>query len=331
MRVAFLLAVALAAGVLFDEPAAARIGLTNVRMVGGVLVVTGHTRHRYEMITLDNRIMQWSDQRARFAFRIAYRPRSCSVMLRTASEARSAAIGSCVALARRSTSGPKTTIAFRGLAGSRGAIAEQAPRGAAGPQGRVGPPGPQGVPGSQGAAGPQGPPGIAGPPGPSGPPGPQGPMGPPGPVGVVGPPGPTGQNGPVGPPGIAGPAGPPGPAGPQGIGGPAGALGAAGPQGPKGDPDTSARRIRQVRQDCSEDRECTVTCADDEIAVNAFCPKRGTAIMTSLREISCGTANPSAMVALCAKWRWTWRTMDVTIEGTLEVKLSISWLLPARR
>ena len=73
------------------------------------------------------------------------------------------------------------------------------------------------------------------------------------------------------------------------------------PQGAKGDPDTSATRIRQVRQDCSEDRECTVTCADDEIAVNAFCPKRGAAIMTSLREISCGTANPSAMIALCAK------------------------------
>ena len=42
-------------------------------------------------------------------------------------------------------------------------------------------------------------------------------------------------------------------------------------------------------------------CADDEIAVNAFCPRRGAAVMTSLREISCGTANPSAMVALCAK------------------------------
>jgi hypothetical protein len=85
------------------------------------------------------------------------------------------------------------------------------------------------------------------------------------------------------------------------MAGPAGPSGSAGPQGPKGDTGTSATRIRQVRQDCSEDRECTVTCADDEIAVNAFCPKRGAAIMTSLREISCGTANPSAMVALCAK------------------------------
>jgi hypothetical protein len=296
MRVAsVLLAVALVAVVLLVQPAAARIGLTNVRMIDGVLVVTGHTRHRYEMIALDNRIAQWSDQHARFAFRIAYHPRSCSVVLRTASEERWAAVRSCGALARRSTGSPRSTAALRGLAGSRGAIGEQAQRGPAGPQGPVGP---QGGPGSQGAAGapgPQGPPGIAGPPGPSGPSGPQGQMGPPGPVGAGGPPGPAGQNGPLGPPGVAGPAGPPGPAGPQGIAG----LGAAGPQGPKGD--ASATRIRQVRQDCSEDRECAVTCADDEIAVNAFCPKRGAAIMTSLHEISCGTENPSAMVALCAK------------------------------
>ena len=289
MRVAFLLAVALAVSVLFDEPAAARIGLTSSRMIDGVLVVTGHTRHRYEMITLDKRIVRWSDQHARFAFRIASQPRTCSVVLRTASEARRAAIGSCVVLARRGTSSQRTAFGLRGLGGTRGAIAEPAARGAPGPQGPAGPPGPQGGPGSQGAAGPQGPPGIAGPSGPSGAPGP------------TGPPGPAGQHGPLGPPGAAGPAGPPGPAGPQGIAGPAGSPGAASSQGPKGDPDASATRIRQVRQDCSEDRECTVTCADDEIAVNAFCPKRGVAIMTSLREISCGTANPSAMVALCAK------------------------------
>src|SRR6516225_3421194 len=115
MRVAsVVLAVALAAGVLFvHEPAAARIGLTSSRMVDGVLVVTGHTPHRYEMITLDNRIMRRSDQHARFAFRIAYQPRTCSVMLRTASEARWAAIGSCVVLVRRGTSSPRTVIGLR--------------------------------------------------------------------------------------------------------------------------------------------------------------------------------------------------------------------------
>jgi hypothetical protein len=56
-----------------------------------------------------------------------------------------------------------------------------------------------------------------------------------------------------------------------------------------------------VRQDCAEDRECAASCGDDEVAINAFCPKRAPAIMTSLREISCGTANQAAMVALCWK------------------------------
>jgi hypothetical protein len=61
------------------------------------------------------------------------------------------------------------------------------------------------------------------------------------------------------------------------------------------------RIIRQVRRDCTEDHECAVACADDEVAINAFCPKRASAIMTSLHEISCGTVNHAAMVALCAK------------------------------
>jgi hypothetical protein len=97
---------------------------------------------------------------------------------------------------------------------------------------------------------------------------------------------------------VPGPAGPQGAAGPQGSQGAAGPPGAAGPQGPKGDPGT---QLRQVRQDCAEDRDCAVTCADDEIAINAFCPKRAPAVMTSLRDISCGTANQAAMVAICAK------------------------------
>jgi Collagen triple helix repeat (20 copies) len=101
--------------------------------------------------------------------------------------------------------------------------------------------------------------------------------------GVQGTQGLTGERGPAGPPG------PTGPSGPQGV---------AGPQGPKGD---SGAQIRQVRQDCTEDRECAVTCATDEIAINAFCPKRAPAIMTSLHEISCGTANQAQKVAICAR------------------------------
>jgi len=44
-----------------------------------------------------------------------------------------------------------------------------------------------------------------------------------------------------------------------------------------------------------------VACAEDEIAVNAFCPNRTAAMLTSLRAITCGITNPTAMVAFCAK------------------------------
>ena len=59
--------------------------------------------------------------------------------------------------------------------------------------------------------------------------------------------------------------------------------------------------IRQVRQDCTEGSDCAVTCADDEIAINAFCPKKAAPILNSLHDISCGTGNQSTMVAFCAK------------------------------
>jgi hypothetical protein len=169
------------------------------------------------------------------------------------------------------------TIASCGGRGPQGFVGER------GPAGTSGSPGPPGQQGGAGAAGPQGTPGVAGP------------QGVPGAAGPPGPPGPAGAQGPAGPQGIAGPAGPPGATGAQGA---AGAPGIAGPRGPKGDPGT---QIRQVRQDCAEDRECAVTCADDEVALNAFCPKRAPAVMTSLHEISCGIANQAAMVAICAK------------------------------
>jgi hypothetical protein len=265
MRVAsWVLPAVIAAGgaLLFQDSAAARIRLNDAEIVGGVLVVTGHTRHRYERIALDDRAARKSDRHRRFVFRIAYYPPNCTVTLKTVDDERVATIASC---------------------GARGA---QGTAGERGPTGPPGPSGPQGAPGVTGPSGPQGTPGVAGP---------QGPGGTAGPPGATGPAGPRGIAGPPGMPGPAGPQGPAGPLGPQGV---AGAPGAGGPQGPKGDPGT---QLRQVRQDCAEDRDCAVTCADDEIAINAFCPKRAPAMMTSLRAISCGTANQAAMVAICAK------------------------------
>jgi len=255
MRVAscVLPAIVAAGFLMFHEPAAARIRLNDAKIVAGVLVVSGHTRHRYEAIALDDRAARKSDRHRRFVFRIPYYPPNCTVTLRTVDDQRVATIASC---------------------GGQGLLGATGERGPAGPQGPAGPTGSQGAPGTAG------------------------PPGPPGPQGVAGPPGQPGVTGPTGPPGIAGPPGPngaTGPAGPQGL---PGLPGVAGSPGPKGDPGT---QIRQVRRDCAEDRECAVACADDEIAINAFCPKRAPAILTSLREISCGTANQAPMVAICGK------------------------------
>ena len=118
-------------------------------------------------------------------------------------------------------------------------------------------------------------------------------------VGLEGPPGPPGTPGVQGPPGPQGAEGAPGPMGPQGIPGsqgPAGPRGEAGLPGPPGN-----AGIRQVQQDCVEDRDCLASCAEDEIAVNAFCPKKAPAVLNSLREISCGSGNQLTMVAFCAK------------------------------
>jgi hypothetical protein len=257
--VAAVLPAVIAAGMmlLVHEPVAARIRVNDAKLAAGVLVVTGHTRHPREIITLNGHFTRTSDRHRHFVFRIApYHPRGCAVVLKTTFDEREVSIAPCIALAKRNTIDPKM------IAGPQGPSGERGPSGPAGLEGPSGPPGPQGAPGLQGIAGPQGPQGAQG---------------------IAGPPGPQSPSGAPGPQGVAGPAGP------------------RGPQGPKGDPDDSATRIRRVQQDCTEDHECTVTCGDDEVAVNAFCPKRAPAVMTNLREISCGTANQAAMVALCAK------------------------------
>ncbi len=118
-------------------------------------------------------------------------------------------------------------------------------------------------------------------------------------IGLEGPPGPPGTPGVQGPPGPQGAEGAPGPMGPQGIPGPQGLAGPRGEAGLPGPPGNAG--IRQVQQDCVEDRDCLASCAEDEIAINAFCPKKAPAVLNSLREISCGSGNQFTMVAFCAK------------------------------
>lgn len=120
-------------------------------------------------------------------------------------------------------------------------------------------------------------------------------------------PGRRGQAGSAGPPGPQGANGEPGPAGPQELAGPRGEPGLRVPPGPPGPAATQAEhadagpRIRQVQQDCTDDQECTVECAQGELALSAFCPKKAPALLNGPRDVSCGTGNRAPMVAFCAK------------------------------
>jgi hypothetical protein len=53
-----------------------------------------------------------------------------------------------------------------------------------------------------------------------------------------------------------------------------------------------------VRQDCASGSDCTVACADGEIALNAVCPA-GPAVLKDKRQITCGSASAAPMTAFC--------------------------------
>jgi hypothetical protein len=244
--------------------AQARIRLNDAEMLAGLLVIAGYTQHADEPITLDGKFTTRSDRRHRFAFRVPYYPPSCVVTLRTNGDERTAVVATC------------------GAAGGQGQQGEHGPQGIAGSPGVPGERGPAGAPGPQGAQGPQGLPGAQGA---------QGPVGPQGPVGVAGPAGPTG------PQGAGGPRGEPGAVGAKGE---KGEKGEAGAKGEKGEAGLPATRIREVRQDCANGQDCAVTCADGEVALNAVCAA-GHASLRSDRLVSCGTDNPTPMIAFCAR------------------------------
>jgi hypothetical protein len=56
-----------------------------------------------------------------------------------------------------------------------------------------------------------------------------------------------------------------------------------------------------VQRDCADDQECTVQCAQGEVALSAVCPKKAPALLDSPRDISCGTGNRATMIAFCAR------------------------------
>jgi hypothetical protein len=54
-----------------------------------------------------------------------------------------------------------------------------------------------------------------------------------------------------------------------------------------------------VRQDCANGSDCTITCGDGEIALNAVCAA-GPAVLKSERLVSCGSDNAAPMIGFCA-------------------------------
>jgi hypothetical protein len=253
----------------------ARSGITLkvAAIEAGELVIAGYTPSPRAAVSADEQFTTNSNRMGRFAFRLAYYPTNCIVVLKSGNVERQAVIGNCAA------------------SGAQGARGEPGPPGAPGPQGLQGaggPPGPQG---------PQGPPGAKGA---EGPPGPAGPGGEAGIAGLQGAQGSQGPTGPAGPQGSVGPAGPPGEAGATGQSGAPGPRGDTGPPGPRGEAGAAGVQIRRVRQTCSAGQICAVTCDQNETALNAFCPKQAPATLTGDRSVSCGIGNSDAMVAYCA-------------------------------
>jgi hypothetical protein len=258
--------------------ARAAITLNVVAIQAGELVISGRAPSPRTAVSADDRFTTTSSRRGRFAFHLFHYPMNCTVTLKTGNLERTAVVANCAASGSQGEAGPAGT---RGEAGLAGASGPQGPQGLPGPQGA------QGAQGERGAQGPQGPAGARGEPGPGGATGPQGLPGPQGAQGV------RGAEGPQGPAGTRGEAGI---AGLTGTEGPRGEAGAAGPRGEAGVP---GLQIRRVRQACSAGQICSVTCDQNETALNASCPKQAPATLTGDRVVSCGIGNSDAMVAYC--------------------------------
>ncbi len=234
----------------------------------GTVVVAGRAG-RHQVVTLNRRLHKRADRRGRFVFRLDYVPRGCTVRLSIGRHQRRVTIRGCraVHIAKvRHTGG-----AHHGVARAARSARKIVPARSAAP----------GV--SHGDAVVTDPRQLQGPRGETGAAGPAGPQGPQGPQGLQGPQGPKGERGEAGPPG------------PQGL------QGFRGDAGPKGEAAPAVTQVRRVNRTCVADRDCTISCQSGEAAINALCPKKEPATLTSETDVSCGTGNEGAMTAYCAR------------------------------
>lgn len=231
-------ALAVASLVLVEPAAATGISITDAKVEGGKLVVTGTAPGASQQVKLDDRYTAMSNASKLFSFNIAnYLPSDCIVDLVSGSATGTGVVADCAerGLSPRGAWGTNASyltndlVTFQGSSwrAKRNSINKPPATNVADWERFAA----KGDPGQAGPIGPAGPSGSAGPTGDAGPAGAIGETGPAGPIGETGPAGPIGETGPAGAPG---PRGPEGPAGPPGVAGPQGAEGQQGPQGPQG-------------------------------------------------------------------------------------------------
>ena len=258
--------------VLAANPVQAKIRIREAALHSGTVVIAGRTGP-HQVVTLNRRLHKRADRRGRFVFYLDHAPRGCTVRLSSGRHERRAAIEGCRthrAAKARHAAGVRHFAVRPAHPTNRSALKPHAPERTERPQSSP-VPAVQGLRGETGAAGPAGPQGPRGERGEAGPPGPQGPQGP------------RGERGEAGPPG------------PQGL------QGFRGEPGPKGEAGPAMSQIRRVSRACLADQDCTVSCQTGEAAINALCPKKAAATLTSETDVSCGTDNEGAMTAYCAR------------------------------
>ena len=251
----------LAWAVLEAGPVNARVRVEEAVLHSGTVIVAGRAG-RHQLVTLNRRWHKRADRRGRFVFRLDYVPRGCTVRLGAGRHHRHVAIAGCrTAHTAKLRRGGAHHIATR-AARSTKKIWHARTRA------------PEISHGDAGVTDPKWSQGLRGE------------------TVVAGPTGPQGPQGQQGPKGDRGDAGPPGPQGLQGFRGDA---------GPKGDTPPALSQVRRVNRVCVVNQDCVISCQSGEAAINALCPKKAAATLTSETDVSCGTGNEGTMTAYCAR------------------------------
>jgi hypothetical protein len=110
-----LLVGAVAAAFTVASPAMAEFKIRAARIAEGDLWVMGEVDEPNTAITLDETYTERTDSRGRFQFRTAYHPATCTVLLKTARQARAVVIADCGQRGPAGPEGPPGPPAFRGL------------------------------------------------------------------------------------------------------------------------------------------------------------------------------------------------------------------------